>query len=75
MVPSTWGEPGGTNVIPGRVTMSVEFRDLSEQTLREQAELITHAQRIGRIVYVSILGSDPASRNAALALFRPGSDT
>ena len=28
-------EPNSPNVIPGRVTMSVEFRDLSEQVLRE----------------------------------------
>jgi N-carbamoyl-L-amino-acid hydrolase len=28
-------EPNSPNVIPGRVTMSVEFRDLSEQTLKE----------------------------------------
>jgi len=28
-------EPNSPNVIPGRVTLSVEFRDLSEQVLRE----------------------------------------
>ena len=28
-------EPNSPNVIPGKVTMSVEFRDLSEQVLRE----------------------------------------
>jgi N-carbamoyl-L-amino-acid hydrolase len=30
-------EPNSPNVIPGRVTMSVEFRDLSEQVLKELA--------------------------------------
>ena len=33
-------EPNSPNVIPGRVTMSVEFRDLSEQTLRELGETV-----------------------------------
>jgi N-carbamoyl-L-amino-acid hydrolase len=33
-------EPNSPNVIPGRVTMSVEFRDLSEQTLRELGEAV-----------------------------------
>jgi beta-ureidopropionase / N-carbamoyl-L-amino-acid hydrolase len=31
-------EPNSPNVIPGKVTMSVEFRDLSEQVLRELGE-------------------------------------
>ena len=33
-------EPNSPNVIPGRVTMSVEFRDLSESTLRELGEAV-----------------------------------
>jgi N-carbamoyl-L-amino-acid hydrolase len=33
-------EPNSPNVIPGRVTMSVEFRDLSEATLRELGEAV-----------------------------------
>ena len=33
-------EPNSPNVIPGRVTMSVEFRDLSEQTLRELGDAV-----------------------------------
>ena len=33
-------EPNSPNVIPGRVTMSVEFRDLSESTLRELGETV-----------------------------------
>jgi N-carbamoyl-L-amino-acid hydrolase len=33
-------EPNSPNVIPGRVTMSVEFRDLSEQVLRELGDAI-----------------------------------
>jgi N-carbamoyl-L-amino-acid hydrolase len=33
-------EPNSPNVIPGRVTLSVEFRDLSEQTLRELGEAV-----------------------------------
>jgi N-carbamoyl-L-amino-acid hydrolase len=33
-------EPNSPNVIPGRVTMSVEFRDLSVQTLRELGEAV-----------------------------------
>jgi len=33
-------EPNSPNVIPGRVTLSVEFRDLSEQVLRELGEAV-----------------------------------
>ncbi len=33
-------EPNSPNVIPGRVTMSVEFRDLSEATLRELGDTV-----------------------------------
>ena len=33
-------EPNSPNVIPGRVTLSVEFRDLSEQVLRELGEQV-----------------------------------
>ena len=33
-------EPNSPNVIPGRVTMSVEFRDLSERTLQELGEAV-----------------------------------
>ena len=33
-------EPNSPNVIPGRVTLSVEFRDLSEATLRELGEAV-----------------------------------
>jgi len=33
-------EPNSPNVIPGRATLSVEFRDLSEQVLRELGEAI-----------------------------------
>jgi len=33
-------EPNSPNVIPGRVTLSVEFRDLSEQTLRELGDAV-----------------------------------
>lgn len=33
-------EPNSPNVIPGKVTLSVEFRDLSEQVLRELDEAI-----------------------------------
>jgi N-carbamoyl-L-amino-acid hydrolase len=33
-------EPNSPNVIPGRVTLSVEFRDLSEQTLSELADAV-----------------------------------
>lgn len=33
-------EPNSPNVIPGRVTMSVEFRDLSEQVLRELGDAV-----------------------------------
>jgi N-carbamoyl-L-amino-acid hydrolase len=33
-------EPNSPNVIPGRVTISVEFRDLSEQVLRELGEAV-----------------------------------
>ena len=33
-------EPNSPNVIPGRVTLSVEFRDLSEQVLRQLGEQV-----------------------------------
>jgi N-carbamoyl-L-amino-acid hydrolase len=33
-------EPNSPNVIPGRATLSVEFRDLSEQTLKELGDQI-----------------------------------
>ena len=33
-------EPNSPNVIPGRVTLSVEFRDLSEQTLRALGDAV-----------------------------------
>ena len=33
-------EPNSPNVIPGRVTLSVEFRDLSERVLRELGEAV-----------------------------------
>ncbi|MDP2391319.1 MAG: Zn-dependent hydrolase, partial [Acidobacteriota bacterium] len=33
-------EPNSPNVIPGRVTLSVEFRDLSDQVLRELGEAV-----------------------------------
>ncbi len=33
-------EPNSPNVIPGRVTISVEFRDLSEQVLRELGDAV-----------------------------------
>ena len=33
-------EPNSPNVIPGRVTMSVEFRDLSEDTLKELGDTV-----------------------------------
>jgi N-carbamoyl-L-amino-acid hydrolase len=33
-------EPNSPNVIPGKVTMSVEFRDLSEQVLRELGDAV-----------------------------------
>jgi N-carbamoyl-L-amino-acid hydrolase len=33
-------EPNSPNVIPGRVTLSVEFRDLSEQVMRELGDAV-----------------------------------
>jgi N-carbamoyl-L-amino-acid hydrolase len=33
-------EPNSPNVIPGRATLSVEFRDLSEQVLRELGDAV-----------------------------------
>jgi N-carbamoyl-L-amino-acid hydrolase len=33
-------EPNSPNVIPGRVALSIEFRDLSEATLREMGEAV-----------------------------------
>jgi N-carbamoyl-L-amino-acid hydrolase len=42
-------EPNSPNVIPGKATLSVEFRDLSEQVLRELGDAIrTRAAEIGK---------------------------
>src|SRR5215218_8623786 len=42
-------EPNSPNVIPGRATLSVEFRDLSDQTLRELGDAVkTRAAAIAK---------------------------
>lgn len=42
-------EPNSPNVVPGRVTLSVEFRDLAEQVLRELGDQVkARAAQIGR---------------------------
>jgi N-carbamoyl-L-amino-acid hydrolase len=42
-------EPNSPNVIPGRVTLSVEFRDLAEQVLRELGDAVkTRAAAIAK---------------------------
>lgn len=48
-------EPNSPNVIPGRVTLSVELRDLSEQVLRELDEAVkTRGAAIARETNTSI---------------------
>jgi beta-ureidopropionase / N-carbamoyl-L-amino-acid hydrolase len=42
-------EPNSPNVVPGRVTLSVEFRDLAEQVLRELGDQVkAQATEIGK---------------------------
>lgn len=57
-------EPNSPNVIPGRVTMSVEFRDLSEQVLRELGDAVkARGAAIAKQTNTSI-AFDLASTNA-----------
>ena len=57
-------EPNSPNVIPGRVTISVEFRDLSEQVLRElgdavKARGITIAKETGTAITFTLASTNP----------------
>ena len=57
-------EPNSPNVIPGRVTISVEFRDLSEQVLRElgdavKARGVTIAKETGTAITFTLASTNP----------------
>ena len=57
-------EPNSPNVIPGRVMMSVEFRDLSEQVLRELGDAVKArgaaiAKETGTSVVFTLASSNP----------------
>lgn len=57
-------EPNSPNVIPGRVTLSVEFRDLSEQVLRElgdavKARGVAIAKETGTSVVFTLASTNP----------------
>jgi N-carbamoyl-L-amino-acid hydrolase len=59
-------EPNSPNVIPGRVTMSVEFRDLSEQTLKElgnaaQARGAAIAKATNTTIRFTLASTNPAA--------------
>jgi N-carbamoyl-L-amino-acid hydrolase len=57
-------EPNSPNVIPGRVTISVEFRDLSEQVLRElgdavKARGVAIAKETGTAITFTLASTNP----------------
>ena len=57
-------EPNSPNVIPGRVTISVEFRDLSEQVLRELGDAVKArgaaiAKETGTTVTFTLASTNP----------------
>jgi len=59
-------EPNSPNVVPGRVTLSVEFRDLSEATLRELGDAIrtraaTIARDTGTRITLSLASTNPVA--------------
>jgi N-carbamoyl-L-amino-acid hydrolase len=59
-------EPNSPNVIPGRATLSVEFRDLSEQVLRELGDAIKSraaaiAKETGTTITFTLASTNPAA--------------
>jgi beta-ureidopropionase / N-carbamoyl-L-amino-acid hydrolase len=59
-------EPNSPNVVPGRVALSVEFRDLSEATLRELGEAIraraaTIASQTGTRITLDLASTNPVA--------------
>ena len=61
-------EPNSPNVIPGRAMLSVEFRDLSEQTLRELGHAVkTRAATIGRETGTTITLTLASTNTPAMA--------
>jgi beta-ureidopropionase / N-carbamoyl-L-amino-acid hydrolase len=65
-------EPNSPNVIPGRAMLSVEFRDLSEQTLRElgdavKARAATIAKETGTTITLTLASTNiPAMASAGV---------
>jgi N-carbamoyl-L-amino-acid hydrolase len=61
-------EPNSPNVIPGRVTLSVEFRDLSEQTLRELGDAVkARGAAIAKATHTTMTFTLASTNPAALA--------
>lgn len=59
-------EPNSPNVVPGRVALSVEFRDLSEATLRElgeavQARAAAIARDTGTTITLNLATTNPSA--------------
>lgn len=59
-------EPNSPSVIPGKVTMSVEFRDVAESTLREldaalRARAAAIAKESGTTITLTLIGTNPAA--------------
>ena len=59
-------EPNSPNVVPGRVSLSVEFRDLSEDTLRElgdalRARAAAIARDTGTTMTIDLATTNPAA--------------
>ncbi|MBM3808403.1 MAG: Zn-dependent hydrolase [Acidimicrobiia bacterium] len=64
-------EPNSPNVIPGKVTMSVEFRDLSEQVLRELGDQIkARGAAIGKETRTTITFRLASTNSPAMATSR-----
>lgn len=62
-------EPNSPNVIPGKVTMSVEFRDLSEQVLRELGDTVkTRGAAIAKQTNTKITFTLASTNVSALAM-------
>ncbi|MBX9602201.1 MAG: M20 family metallo-hydrolase [Bryobacteraceae bacterium] len=60
--------PNAPNVVPGRVRMTVEFRDLSQATLRTMLERLRKAaSEIGDVTRTTVTLNPASSHEAALA--------